>query len=143
MFTVTLSLSLCSLSLSHTECDKMVAADNRPEQLGKGETGRAMRFMTGRFTKNMVSSTERVLSLSKQQAGRAAGSAYSLCAAPPQKNNLALHALPATTTNRVMLPSQRQTDFGMQKRHASFYKTISTILLRILCLGVRKGGRAR
>lgn len=63
----------------------MVAAENRPEQLGKGETGRAMRLMTGKFTKNMVSSTERVLFLSKQQAGRAGGSVYSLCAASPEK----------------------------------------------------------
>lgn len=56
-----------------------------------------MRCMTGRFTKNMVSSTERVLSLSKQQAGRAGGSAYSLCAASPQK-----------TTWRYTLYRQRQ-----------------------------------
>lgn len=56
-----------------------------------------MRLMTGRYTKNMVLSTERVLSLSKQQAGRAGGSAYSLCAAFPEK-----------TTWRYTLYRQRQ-----------------------------------
>lgn len=43
-----------------------------------------------------------------------------------RKNNLALHALPATTTNRVLLllPSQRQTDFGMQKRRVSLQNNL-------------------
>lgn len=104
-----------------------------------------MRLMTGRYTKNMVLSTERVLSLSKQQAGRAGGSAYSLCAAFPEK-----------TTWRYTLYRQRQQTgccccYPLNdkltlvcKNDVSLYKTISTIrLCTLLRLGVRKGGRAR
>lgn len=105
-----------------------------------------MRLMTGRYTKNMVLSTERVLSLSKQQAGRAGGSAYSLCAAFPEK-----------TTWRYTLYRQRQQTGCcccccplndkltlVCKNDVSLYKTISTIrLCTLLRLGVRKVGRAR